>query len=334
MYRARLRYVSEMDVRQLRYFLAVVHERSVSRAAERLGMTQPPLSTAIAQLERELGVPLLERHPRGVEPTEAGRDLAERAGLILQTLEAATTAVRAVGTGERGRLTIATSPAVAQDLLPSLLRHFDESSPDVQTEIHDAADPEVVDRVRKRDSDVGLTYCTRTAELERLVARDLEVALIRREPLVAVSAGGPGPASVAIGSLAAERWVLPTGYDGFPGLAEAVRRAWARAGVEPTGRRSVASPVTAVRMVAAGAGVTLVPASLSGYARASGGHVRSLNEPMASVEAAVLWRRHDARSPVLSRFLRAALWTREPDRLEPAHGRASAGRRRDPDAAG
>ena len=95
MYRARLRYVSEMDVRQLRYFLAVVHERSFSRAAERLGMTQPPLSTAIAQLERELGVPLLERHPRGVEPTEAGRDLAERAALILQTLETATTAVAA-----------------------------------------------------------------------------------------------------------------------------------------------------------------------------------------------------------------------------------------------
>jgi len=321
MYRARLRYVSEMDVRQLRYFLTIVHERSVSRAAERLGMTQPPLSTAVAQLERELGVPLLERHPRGVEPTEAGRDLAERAALILATIEAATTAVRAVGTGERGQLTIATSPAVAQDLLPSLLAHFDASSPDVQTEIHDAADPEVVERVRERGSDVGLAYCTRTAELERLVARDLEVALIRREPLVAVSAAPYGRPTVTIGSLAGETWVLPTGYDGYPGLAEAVRRAWARAGVEPAGRRSVASPVTAIRLVAAGAGVTLAPASLAGYARAAGGHVRSLDEPMASVEAAVLWRRHDQRSPVLARFLRAALWTREPDRLEPPHDR-------------
>jgi DNA-binding transcriptional LysR family regulator len=310
-----------MDVRHLRYFVAVVHERSVSRAAERLAMTQPPLSMAIAQLERELGVPLLERHPRGVEPTEAGRDLVERATQILEALDAATAAVRAVGTGERGRLAVATSPAAAQDLLPGLLRHFDESSPDVATEIHDGADPEVLARVRGRTADVGLVHCTRTAELERLVARDLEVALIRREPLIAVGGVSPGPAPVPLSSLAGRRWVLPAAHDGYPGLADAVRQAWARAGIEPAGRRRVASPVTAIRLAAAGDAVALVPSSLAAYARAAGAPVSALSEPAASVEAAVVWRRHEQRSPVLARFLRAALGTREPDRLEPAHGR-------------
>ncbi|GAA2522883.1 LysR family transcriptional regulator [Winogradskya humida] len=306
-----------MDIRQLRYLVTVVHERSVSRAAERLAMTQPPLSAAIAQLERELGVPLLERHPRGVEPTEAGRYLIEQATQILESMEAAAATVRAVGTGRRGRLTIAASPAIAQDLLPAVLGQFDETSPEVTTEIHDAADPDVVTRVRDRDSDVGLVYCANAAELDRLTRRDLDVALIRREPLVAVV--HERPASPILEHLADERWILPTAHPGFPGLGDVVERAWARAALHPQSRRHVASPVTAIRLAVTTRAVTLVPSSLTSFAEGLGAHVLPLSDPLTSVEAAVLWRRHERRSPVLAHFLRAALWTREPDRLEPAH---------------
>ena len=89
-----------MDLKQLEYFLAVAEERSVTRAAVRLHLTQPPLSAQLARLEHELGVPLLVRHRRGVDLTEAGRVLAERARRLLAEAEA--TAEEVTGTGRGG----------------------------------------------------------------------------------------------------------------------------------------------------------------------------------------------------------------------------------------
>jgi len=313
-----------MDVRQLRYLTTVVNERSVSRAADKLSMTQPPLSTAIAQLERELGIPLLERHPRGVEPTEAGRLLVERAAQIFDLLDEAEATVRAVGTGREGRLGIVASPGVSMTLLPELLRLFDESSPDVRTEVLDATEPEVLEHVRQGGADVGLVHCTRTSDLERLVSRQLEVAMVRREPLVVVGARprwGQDPVSLA--ALHGERWLLPAAFDGYPGLAACVDQAWNRVSLAPLSTRTCASLVTAVRLVASGDSLTLVPSSLAPFARSAGASTAAIAEPLTPVEAAVVWRRHERPSPVLTAFLRSALWTLEPDRLGPGHRRGT-----------
>lgn len=312
-----------MDLRQLRYLIAVVHERSFSRAADQLSMTQPPLSTSIAQLERELGVPLLDRHSRGVEPTEAGQYLVDRGLAILADLEDAAATVRAVGTGRRGRLAIATSSAMGWELLPALLRTFDASSRDVETEIRDAPEPEVLMQVRERVSDVGLVYCSRTANLERLVARDLEVAMIRREPLFAVLPAdhvADQKENVELASLGAERWMVPASYDGYPGLAQCVREAWDKAGIAPRSTRSVGSLATALRLVEAGLGIAMMPSSVTRVTTPAVAAV-PLSEPLPPVEAAVVWHRHERQSPVLARFLRAALWTVEPDRLGPTRSR-------------
>jgi DNA-binding transcriptional LysR family regulator len=309
-----------MDLRQLRYLATVVNERSVSRAADRLSMTQPPLSTAIAGLERELGIPLLERHSRGVEPTAAGRYLVARASEIFDLLEEVEATVRAVGTGRAGRLAIATSPGLGLTLLPDLIRLFDESSPDVRVEVVDACDPDVLESVRQREVDVGLVHCTRTTELERLFTRDLEVAMVRREPLVVVSATrrwDQDPTSLT--ALGSARWLLPATFDGYPGLAVSVQQAAERAGVAPDDTRTCASLVTGIRLVAAGDAVTLVPASLAAFARSVGATTAAVAEPLPPVEAAVVWRRHERPSPVLARLLRAALWAEEPDRLDPGH---------------
>lgn len=314
-----------MDLRQLRYFLTVVHEGSVSRAAEQLSMTQPPLSAAIARLERELGVRLLERHSRGVDATVAGELLAREAVDVLARVEDLAAAVRDVGTGRSGRLTVVSTAPVAWEILPQLLATFDRRAPDVETELVEARDPDVIDQVRDRAADVGIVYCTRSRHLEHLRGRELEVALIQREPLVvlvpASSAHAARP-TVDLAGLGGEPWLLPTAYDGFPGLAGHVRDAWENAGIAPDVRRTVGSLNTVVRLVGAGMGLAMVPASVRSVTTGDA-DLRVLRPatPVPPIEAAVVWRRHEKPSPVLSRFLRAALATDEPDRLGPAVAR-------------
>lgn len=325
-----------MDLRQLRYLTAVVHERSVTRAAARLHMTQPPLSAAIAQLEAELGVALLERHGRGVEPTAAGEHLVARAAVLLRDLDDAAASVRALGSGLQGRLSVAVGPGVAVDLLPRLLASYDAAAPEVDVELHDLAEPEALDRVRGGGCDVAVVFCARAAELERLHARELEVAMIRREPLVAVvparaEVGDP----VSLGELDTSGlpWLAPLAQDGFPGLASRLREAWDAEGTSPVVRRRLSSTGTALRLVAAGAGFAVVPSSVASSAAESvptGVRALSLAAPVAPVEAVAVWRRGERPSPVLTRFLRAALATPEPDRLTPEHARASAEDRREP----
>src|SRR6267154_1338264 len=102
-----------MELRHLRYCVAVAEERHMTRAAARLGIQQPPLTQQIRRLETELGIMLLRRLPRGVEPTEAGRVLLERARPILVQVEEALEAARSTARGEAGRLTVGvTSSAV------------------------------------------------------------------------------------------------------------------------------------------------------------------------------------------------------------------------------
>ncbi|VXC10172.1 LysR family transcriptional regulator [Nocardioides sp. AX2bis] len=315
-----------MDLRQLRYFAAVVREGSVSRAAATLDMTQPPLSAAIAQLERELGVRLLERHSRGVDATVAGELLAREAVRLLDDVDEVTAAVRGIGSGRTGRLAVATASAVTWEILPNLLVAFERRSRDVDSEVVEAGDPEVVDRVRDRRADVGVVYCTRTQHLERLRGRELEVALIHREPVVVVVPGDSPLAAeptVDLASLGDERWIVPTAHDGFPGLAAHTRQAWQLAGISPDARRTVDSASTVVRLVAAGLGIALVPASVRALGPGLGTGLRTvrLATPLAPVEAAVVWRRNERPSPVLGRFLRAALATEEPDRLGPSVAR-------------
>lgn len=318
-----------MDLRQLRYFAAVVNQGSVSRAAAQLNMTQPPLSAVIAQLERELGVRLLDRHHRGVDPTEAGSHLAREAARLMTRVEEVTKAVRGIGTGRIGRLSIAATSPVAWEILPNLVTDFDRRSPDVEIEISQSRDAEVLERVRDRQAEVGVVYCTSTRHLERLRGRDLEVAGIHREPLVMVlppDSPLAGRTTLDLAETGGERWVMPLDQDGFPGLAAHIRHAWAQAGIEPRVKQTVASLDTLLRLVSAGMGVAMVPASVRQVA-GSGLVVTRLVAPLAPIEAAVVWRRNERPSPVLERFLRAALATEEPDRLGPSVARHHVGSR-------
>src|SRR5437588_6810683 len=120
-----------LELRHLRYFVAVAEERNFSRAAERLHMAQSPLSAAIRQLEQEVGAELLNRSSRGVTLTPAGDVLLDRALRILESVEGAVAAARRADSGELGTVRIGFSWSARFATLPTLAQRFAENHPDV-----------------------------------------------------------------------------------------------------------------------------------------------------------------------------------------------------------
>ena len=147
-----------MNLRRLRYFVTVAEESSFSRAAQRLHIAQPPLSNQIKQLEEELGVVLFKRTNRGIQMTEAGVLLLEEAQRIFVQVEQTTRAVRRVGHGEVGRLTLGFVPSASNEALPPILRAFGDRFPEVELFLREMKPDRVLQRLHEGQIDVGFVY--------------------------------------------------------------------------------------------------------------------------------------------------------------------------------
>src|SRR6185369_15911583 len=269
-----------MDLRQLRYFLAVAEERSISRAARRLHIAQPPLSAQLRGLERDLGATLLTRHRRGVDLTAAGEELVLHARRLLGDLDAATLAVRSVGEGATGALALTFAPDLASTLVPDLLRRYREDRPDVTLDLAEADGDEAVQRLRTRRADVLLLYRPPTA-----ADQEFEVAVVGRAPVLAflpvdhplaaedrvdlarlaehtLLVPGAGPAGIGpgVGIGGSGPGVGPGGIGGA--LAASAQQACELARVRPAETRGVTLVHTTIGLVAAGLGIALLPADL------------------------------------------------------------------------
>ncbi|WTW99685.1 LysR family transcriptional regulator [Streptomycetaceae bacterium NBC_01309] len=191
-----------MDLRELRYFVAVAETRHVGRAAERLFISQPSLSHAIRQLERELGVPLFTRHSRGMEPTDAGRDLLPYARRTLQAADQFSQVARTHATGDAGRLRLGFQASGAGTLGPRIRARFAELRPGVELELKRYNWGSEVPALRAGEVDVAYVWqpndltglaSLRLAEEARVIAlpvdhplareRELTLAQIRDVPL-------------------------------------------------------------------------------------------------------------------------------------------------------
>jgi DNA-binding transcriptional LysR family regulator len=310
-----------MDLRTMECFLAVVQEGSITRAAQRLHMSQPPLTVRLKSLESELGVALLSRHGRGVEPTAAGRVFAERTRRLLGDVEETTEAVRSIGHGVSGRIAIAIGASVAPGLVSGLLRTLRGQAPEVALTVIDGSDDAVRDRVSTGEADAGLVHLSPGYTGERPRRRALETAVAAREPLVAVlRADHPcaGDERADLVTLTADILIAPS-RTFAPGLHAQLAAAWAAAGGNPERVREAGATHTTLALVHAGLGFTLMPAALAEIIW-SGLRALALRQHRPAVETAILWRA-DATSPVLRRFLRIALSTPEPDVLGPDHAR-------------
>jgi DNA-binding transcriptional LysR family regulator len=289
-----------MELRKLRYFVVLAEELHFGRAAQRLHITQPPLSMAILALEEELKVRLFDRAPRRVTLTHAGHTFVEHARMLLARAGDAIELTRAAERGEVGRLIVGFMSASIYTLLPQVLRDFAASFPAVRLELRELSIPEQLNALRKSDIDVGFVR-TPVDDVELdfvpLFSEPLIVALPRGHPLTKLR-------RVPVKRLASEPFVM---FQQAPGLVlhNLVLGFCLTLGFTPKVAQEASQSHAVAGLVSGGIGVALVPASTEST-RLRGVVYRPLLEKSPPVWTALAWRRGDE-SPVIAAFKKTAL---------------------------
>lgn len=252
-----------MELRHLRYFLAVADTGHITRAAELLGMQQPPLSQQIRALEEELGIALFRRHPKGVDLTDAGLELQGEATRLLADFTAMRDRMQAFARGERGRIHVGfTSSAAAHAFTPEVLRLCRGRHPDIALDVSENNAAEITEAVQAGRMHCGFLRVP-VARPEGLVFETLlqEPALlaIPVDHRLARDASKP----VALRQLDGERLILVR-RTGAPGLYANLLALCARHKVQVEVAAEVERMMTNVNLVAAGVGLSIVPASVRG----------------------------------------------------------------------
>jgi len=253
-----------MELRHLRYFIATAEEGHITRAAERLGMQQPPLSQQIRLLERELDVQLFRRKPRGVELTDAGRALLTDARAILAHIDHAFASTRRTARGEQGRIAIGfTSSAPFHPFVPRVIRAFRDAFPLVSLTLEESGTTELIGDLREERVDAAFIR-TPVADpagliVDRLLEETMLVALPGDHPLARTGRGDS--AGVNLKRLAGETFIVYRRHTG-PGLYDAIIAACHAAGFSPVVGQEAPRIVATLNLVAAGLGLSIVPASL------------------------------------------------------------------------
>jgi DNA-binding transcriptional LysR family regulator len=286
-----------VELRHLRYFVAVAEERHFGRAAERLHIAQPPLSQQIRRFEAELGEPLFYRTTRSVELAPAGEALLERAPAILAAFDAAVEDARRAALGEYGRLAIGFTGSSTYAMLPSLAAAMRDELPGVVLDLQgELLTPAQVARLLDGTLDLGLLR-------PPVHERELATEVLHSEPLLAVLPETHPLAdaeAVPLERLEGEPFVTyPSHFRSV--VHDAVEDACEAHGFQPVAAHEVAETATLVSFVAAGLGVSLVPASVRNMT-VEGAVYRPLLDDATRVELAAAWRRDDDR-PVLERAL-------------------------------
>jgi DNA-binding transcriptional LysR family regulator len=284
-----------MELRHLRYFVAVANELHFGRAAERLHISQPPLSQQIQDLERELGVDLFHRTRHFVALTEAGRVFLEEALRTLRDADHAIATARKAGRGDCGRLSIGFGPAPEAGVLRRVLAVFLEHHANVVLELHHLYTREQIDALLDRRIDVAFP-------LLPVAHRDIAAEAVATEPLVAalpVNHPLSRARRISLRDLRSEPFVrlLP---DLGPAFETLVSRACGEAGFERSVVHEAGHVLTVLGFVGAGLGVAILPGALRGRP-AEGVVFRSL-ERAPTVEIGVAYRRQEP-SALLHDFL-------------------------------
>ncbi len=288
-----------MELRHLRYFVAVAEELHFGRAAARLSIVQPSLSQQIRQLEDELGFPLLRRTRRSVELTDAGKAFLTAAQHVLAEVQEAKRIAQRAYRGEVGRLVVGYISSSTYDLLPLILRAYRERFPHIEVALRELTTQEQVRALEEERIHVGLLRLPISTAMIR-------VDVVGREPIVCVLPEEHPLAAherIPVSMLADEPFVLQPPQRGSGYYVQLMRLCLA-SGFSPNVIQEVSEMHTIVSLVAAGMGVSLVPLSTQNI-RSQGVVYRELEGGTIMTEMAVAWKR-DVHSAIIQNFLAVA----------------------------
>ncbi len=291
-----------MELRHLRYFVAVAEELNFRRAAQRLFMEQPPLSRQIRQLEAEIGVLLIARVKRPIELTAAGQAFLDEARRTLAQAERAVQAARQAGREQVQSLVVGFCACLDKSsydfalTLPEVVQVFGRQRPDIRITLTEMCSLRQVQALSERTLDVGFIQVSATDEA--LVSH-----LLLQEPLVIALPQGHSLAaltSVPLAALAEEKFLLFPAHV-YPALHQRMLAACAQAGFRPQVVQEVVSSQMAVGLVGAGMGVAFAGAGMA-ETEPSGVVFRAVQDFPVTLELSVAWRRDNA-SSALAEFV-------------------------------
>jgi len=247
-----------MELRHLRYFVAVAQERNFTRAAEKLNIAQPPLSRQIHDLEEELGITLLDRDSRPIRLTEAGRLFYEHATQVLERVNDLRTMMRRVRDAERPRFVIGFVASTIYAALPALIRRFRAATPELDVSLVEMVSLDQIAALKEGRIDVGFG---RIRFDDPAVRRDVlrEEQLVVALPLSHRLLEHPGPLNFS--DLSREPLVLYPRAP-RPSYADQVISIFRDRGLEPQIAHEARELQTAIGLVAAEVGICIVPTSV------------------------------------------------------------------------
>jgi DNA-binding transcriptional LysR family regulator len=296
-----------MELRHLRYFIAVAEEGHITRAAERLGMQQPPLSQQIKAIELELHVQLFVRKARGVDLTDAGRAFLEEARATLKHLDRAFETTRRASRGEQGRLCVGvTSTTPFHPLVPRAIRAFREACPMVSLTLEECLSNESVDRLRNEQMDVAFIRASLGDGHGLAVISLLEEPMVVALPTTHVMARSKPETAVSLERLAGETFILygPPGTGMYDSTIAACQAAGFSPRVGNLGASTQLAPriTSTLSLVGAGLGITFVPSSLQRM-NLEGVSYRALKGPVRPTAMLKLASRRGDQSAVVKQFV-------------------------------
>lgn len=310
-----------IELRHLRYFVAVVEQRTFRGAALRLHVSQPPLTRQIQQLEEALGVQLLERSSRGAEPTGAGQVFYAEARNLLTLAEQAAERTRLAGEGRLGRLDIGVFGSAVLGAIPQIVQRFRQSHPQVELVLHSLDRLGQVKALRERRIAVGFNrYFDDDPDLswEVIQTEQMVVVVPARHALA-------GREVLSLAEIGSEPLILYPRTP-RPGFIDQMMRMFHLRRITPNVRQEVDDMVTAVGLVASGFGLSLVTDSGRNLRVPGTVQIPLRKADQATVDLCMIHRREDD-SPLLAEFLNEARALRGPDKPERERPRPSRGRK-------
>lgn len=286
-----------MDIRQLRYFLAIAEEENITKAAEKLHIAQPPLSQQLKLLEEELGIKLIERNTRKIQLTDVGKKLQHRAEQIVKLMETTVRELKDINEGLQGTLSIGAVPSSGAALLPERIRSFYAKYPGIDFQIWDGDSNRILELLNRGMIEIGIIRAPFNSEI-------YESICLPKEPMIAVSSNLYWPEeqeAIGIAELMNKPLIVDRRFE------NGIIKACYQEGFEP----KIVCRGDDVRSIllwaSTGIGIAIVPKAAIGLITNASLIYKEIKLASIEVQTAVIWMKDRYLSSVARHFLKTFL---------------------------